>query len=113
MTKKIKPKATDPKEVPELGSLGTAVDAWCEILAQGGHKNWAESFRNSFRVLQSAFAQGSAKQRYELLLNFQDRFSGGMGSINDISVGGKERLIVEAQRDALIDRYYDLVFPKK
>ena len=96
----------------ELGPLYTALSNWCNFLKENGNSNFSEIFKSSFLNLQEQFS-GDNKKRYNALLNFQDTFSGGMGSINDISNNDSLlRQEVEKEKDRLIDKYYDIVFSK-
>ncbi len=96
----------------ELQSLHSALSKWCEFLIKNNYSNFAEIFQSSFNCLQSKFNTDN-KIQYEALLDFQDAFKGGMGSINDISIDDSFlRQAVEKERNLLIDKYYALLFLK-
>ncbi|MBL8027119.1 MAG: hypothetical protein JNL74_11945 [Fibrobacteres bacterium] len=93
----------------ELKSLYSALCNWCNYLSENKYSNFAETLQLSFNKLHDSFT-GNNEERYEALLNFQDMFKGGMGSINDISIDDIFlRQSVEKERDLLIRKYYDLV----
>jgi hypothetical protein len=96
----------------ELKPLYTGLCSWCDFLSKNKYSNFAERFQLSFDQLQEHFA-GNNEERYNALLNFQDKFKGGMGSINDISIDDVYlRQAVERERDLLINNYYNLLFKK-
>jgi hypothetical protein len=97
----------------ELRSLETAVYAWCDFLRQNGFDNFSSIFESALISLKASFS-GADKERYEGLLGFQDRFNGGMGSINDLPVDDSNlRRAVETERDLLIRKYYRILYSPK
>ncbi|MGE3607954.1 MAG: hypothetical protein AB7I27_00100 [Bacteriovoracaceae bacterium] len=97
----------------ELQQLYNHLSRWCEILSQHNYPNFAERFRHSFQRIHESFS-GDNNQRYMALLDFQDSFKGGMGSVNDISIA--DDLFwkaVEEERDLLVRKYYDIVVLQK
>ena len=97
----------------ELQPLYNFLSKWCDFLAKNNYSNFAEKFQYSFDCLHKKFS-GDTSERYNALLDFQDSFKGGLGSINDISIDDEllRRAVIQ-ERDLLIRKYYDLVFPKK
>jgi hypothetical protein len=88
----------------ELEALDTALKKWCDYLAKENYENFSEMFQSAFRKLKMAFTKDQG--RFEALLDFQDSFRGGMGSINDISIDDSAlRKAVEKERDLLIKKY--------
>ena len=97
----------------ELQLLESSINVWCTFLEKNGYDNFSKFLKNSFQSLVDCF-DGSARERYEGLLDFQDKFKGGMGSINDLSIDDSHlRENVETERDLLIKKYYKILHSHK
>lgn len=80
---------------------------WCKFLDSKQFQNFSDGFRLALNKLNSAFDIQDRGAIRDSLLNFGDRFKGGMGSINDLPIDdSKLRAPVEVEYDKVLRKFW-------